>query len=67
MKKRKKEKKTIKILEKQIANEELKTDLQTPKSLSKKFNLRNKLKKSSVHKNLYLTADLAPLAINPRN
>ena len=35
MKKRKKEKKTRKIFQKQIANEELKKDLQTPKSLSK--------------------------------
>ena len=50
MKKRKKEKKTREIFEKQITNEELKKDLQAPKSLSKKFNLRNKLNKSSVHK-----------------
>ena len=35
MKRRKKAKKTRKIFEKQIANEELKKDLQTPKSLSK--------------------------------
>ena len=35
MKRRKKAKKTRKIFEKQIGNEELQKDLQTPKSLSK--------------------------------
>ena len=35
MKRRKKTKQTRKIFEKQIANEELQKDLQTPKSLSK--------------------------------
>ena len=49
MKKRKKEKKTRKIFEKQIANKELKKDLQTPKSLSKNY-LQKQTKKSPVHK-----------------
>ena len=48
-KEKKKEEKKRKILEKQIANEELKKVLLTQK-LVKKFNLRNKLNKSSVHK-----------------
>ena len=47
MKRAKKEKKQEKIFEKQIANEKKKKGLETHK-LVKKFNLRNKLNKSSV-------------------
>ena len=48
-KREKKKKKTRKIFEKQIANKELKKDLQTPKSLSKNY-LQKQTKKSPVHK-----------------
>ena len=46
----KKEKKTRKTFEKQIANEELKKRSSDTQNLVKKFNLKNKLNKSSVHK-----------------
>ena len=50
MKNRKKRKKTRKTFEKQIANEELQKRSSDTQNLVKKFNLKNKLNKSSVHK-----------------